>query len=356
MLRKYTGADLGQEAGFAQDNDAAFNFNFSSESGIAPSGPSDVTLSDGSLYPSIATTNQVAHIDLIGVSSSGLATSGSSDWASDAGGAIEAEAGKSTGKGGSGGGSGGTTTTTTSTGIGTTTPIQSFKQFFSAADLPKDTLFSSQWDLLNTGQNGATAGVDIDVAPVWKMGFTGAGVAIGVFDTAMDIKHVDLSANIDMSKAIVAPDGSYVDPTIIGANDQHATSVAGIIAADNNGVGAVGIAYDAKITPVDIITGSNSSYGWEALWSQSHFDVTNNSWGFNAAFVYGELDLSSQYWILQGFTTGADTGRGGLGTIENIAAGNYRQSGFSTETTGVTEDRHAVVVGATDDHGMVASY
>lgn len=240
--------------------------------------------------------------------------------------------------------------------IGGTTPVQAFKSFFTSADLPTDALFKSQWHLLNTGQSGGTAGVDVDVVPVWKMGYTGKGVSIGVFDTAMDVAHTDLAANIDMSKRIIAPDGSYTDPTKLAATgDEHATSVAGIIAAARNGSGVVGIAYDAKITPVDIFDGT-PAYGWEALWSQSKFAVTNNSWGFTGAFSANALDPATQYWVLSGFKTGTDTGRGGLGTIETVAAGNYRQYGLTTETNGLTVDRHAVVVGATDDRGNVTYY
>jgi subtilisin family serine protease/subtilisin-like proprotein convertase family protein len=238
-------------------------------------------------------------------------------------------------------------------------PMQAFTQFVSASDLPTDSLFGQQWNLRNTGQSGGVAGVDIDVTPVWKLGITGKGVAVGVFDTAMDINHVDLAQNIDMSKRVVLANGTYVDPSKISASgDQHATSVAGIIAAANNGIGAVGVAYDASITPIDILgPGSTlNSYNWYALWNQKNFDVTNNSWGFSGSYVTGQLNASSQYWVLNSFKTGADLGRNGLGTIETLAAGNYRQINLSTETNGATMDRHAIVVGAVDDHGYVTYY
>ncbi|MFO1148899.1 MAG: S8 family serine peptidase [Alsobacter sp.] len=238
--------------------------------------------------------------------------------------------------------------------VGGTTPVQPLKTFTTAADLPTDSLFASQWHLLNTGQTGGVKGVDLDVLGAWKKGLTGKGVSVGVFDTAMDVKHTDLAANIDMSKAIVAG-GVYVDPTILTASDQHATAVAGLIAAARNGSGAVGVAYDAKVTPVDIF-GNNQTYAWQSLWQQNKFDVTNHSWGFTAAFVVGQLDAAAQYWVLSGFKTGADTGRGGLGTIETVAAGNFRQNGLTTETNGLTIDRHAVVVGAIDDKGSVTYY
>jgi subtilisin-like proprotein convertase family protein len=245
--------------------------------------------------------------------------------------------------------------------IGGTAPQQAFKQLWSASDIPTDTLFSQQWNLLNTGQNGGVKGVDINVLPAWHMGYTGKGVSVGVFDTAVDATHADLVKNIDLSKVITSsmvPDHTYVDPTKIvsSALDSHATAVAGIIAASKDGQGVVGIAYDAKFTPVDILGAQAGNYGWEASWLQKNFDITNNSWGFTTPFSVGQLDASSQYWVLSGFKTAADQGRGGLGTIVNLASGNYRQTGMTAELTGPTVDRHAIVVGATDDHGFVSYY
>jgi Ca2+-binding RTX toxin-like protein/subtilisin-like proprotein convertase family protein len=239
--------------------------------------------------------------------------------------------------------------------VGGSAPVQPMQQFVTAADMPNDPLFGSQWNLLNTGQNGGLAGVDINVTSAWKMGFTGKGVSVGVYDTAMDIHHSDLAANIDMSKKVVA--GGYVDPTAYQTyGDEHATAVAGIIGALRNDDQVVGIAYEAKITPVDIFSGSNENYGWAALKVQSKFAVTNHSWGFTGAFVINPLSAGDANYYLSGFATAAAKGRGGLGTIENVAAGNYRQNGLSTETNGLTTDRHVIVIGATDHYGDVSYY
>lgn len=245
--------------------------------------------------------------------------------------------------------------------IGGTAPQQAFKQLWKSTDVPTDAMFSQQWNLHNTGQTGGVKGVDINVLPAWAMGYTGKGVSIGVFDTAVDATHADLVGNIDLSKIItgsMVADHAFVDPTRItsSAVDSHATAVSGIIAAAKDGQGIVGVAYDAKFTPVDTVGAQSGNYGWEALMQQYRFDVTNNSWGFTTPFSVGQLDASSQYWVLSGFKTGADQGRGGLGTIEVLAAGNYRQTGMTTELTGVTVDRHAITVGATDDRGSVAYY
>lgn len=243
-----------------------------------------------------------------------------------------------------------------------TVPQQDFKQFWTAADVPSDSLFSQQWNLYNTGQNGAVRGVDINVLNAWHLGYSGKGVSIGVFDTAMDVTNTDLKPNIDLTKEITASmvaDHAFVDPTKIvsSALDSHATSVAGIIGAAKDGSGVVGIAYNAKMTPVDILGAQSGNYGWEAVQVGAKlFDVTNNSWGFSTPYSVGQLDSSSQYWVMSGLKTAADQGRHGLGTIQTLASGNYRQNHMTTELTGPTVDRHVIVVGATDDHGSVSYY
>ena len=48
--------------------------------------------------------------------------------------------------------------------VGGTTPQQAFKSFYTAADLPTDTLYKNEWHLLNTGQSGGKAGVVAQIA------------------------------------------------------------------------------------------------------------------------------------------------------------------------------------------------
>lgn len=246
---------------------------------------------------------------------------------------------------------------TSGTAASVNAPIRPFQQFWTSADVPTDPLFGKQWHLYNTGQTGGTAGVDINILPVWRMGITGKGVSVGVYDTAMDVRHVDLRANIDLSKMITkVPDGSFMDPTVVTRYDDHATSVAGLIAATRNGVGGVGVAYDAKITPVNILGVPKGNYDLQAVWQSYKFDVTNHSWGYTAPFSVSTTNANARYWVLQGFETAAKFGRGGLGTIQNLAAGNGRQSGMTAELTGPTVTRYMNVIGAVDFKGMVSYY
>src|SRR5579871_1630470 len=110
--------------------------------------------------------------------------------------------------------------------------------------------FSSQWYLRNTGQNGGTAGADINVVPAWSMA-TGAGVSIVVNDTGVDYNNPDITANYDAatSYSLDAPnnDAYPYNTGNLPSNEQgdlaHGTWVTGLIAAADNGYGIVGVAY-----------------------------------------------------------------------------------------------------------------
>lgn len=225
----------------------------------------------------------------------------------------------------------------------------------SAADhagRPADPLFGEQENLFSRA-NASAGAVSINVAPVWSLGYSGKGISIGVYDTAMDVGHVDLSTNVVINKAIKGANATLISET----GDEHATSVAGIVAAARNGEGVVGIAYESKVAPINIFDEAqrDSYYVWNVLKQQTLFHITNHSWSFTGAFVANPL-IAEYAAALSGFTMAADLGRGKLGTIANVAAGNYRQLGLSTETNGLTVDRHVVVVGATDHLGNVAYY
>ena len=77
----------------------------------------------------------------------------------------------------------------------------------------------------------------------WKIS-KGEGVKIAVIDTGCDLDHPDLKNNILQGKNFVNP---RKDPWDINGHGSH---TAGTIAADDNGIGMVGVAPKAKIIPI----------------------------------------------------------------------------------------------------------
>ena len=106
---------------------------------------------------------------------------------------------------------------------------------------PSDPNIGSQWHLLNQGQSGGTPGIDINVSLVWE-DYSGAGVLVAVVDDGVEHSHPDLAANYDTS--IDVDYGGNDDDAFPSGDNAHGTAVAGLIAADDNGLGGVGVAFD----------------------------------------------------------------------------------------------------------------
>lgn len=213
---------------------------------------------------------------------------------------------------------------------------------------PTDPLFSSQWHFALLG----------DIETVWTE-FTGAGVSVGVYDGAVEASHPDLDDNINNALQVTNFAGNTVTP---GAPDSHGTAVAGLIAAEANGLGGVGVAHGATVTGVDIfdpsvfgfINGSLSAFLFVAN-QQDNFDIVNHSWGSSPTFSPGNNLLANSFDsdIADVYANEAATGRGGLGTVIVQAAGNDR---LDSNGEGLSASRHTITVAATDRNGDVTDF
>ncbi|MGQ9370653.1 S8 family serine peptidase [Azospirillum sp. ST 5-10] len=232
------------------------------------------------------------------------------------------------------------------------------------AYLPTDPLFATQWHLHNTGQltgGDATDAYDIGVTSVWPE-YTGAGIVVAIQDSGIDPTHPDLVANYrpELSWNVLA--GSHDAAAADGA---HGTSVAGLIAAAENGTGGVGVAYDSTFfmlsdetarSPVAFVAVDRYAAA-AAKVLEGGADVYNNSWGpMYAAF---DQQATQQRWWDIGRTLAAD-GRDGLGTITLFAGGNDRGAGpdttFNTNYDGANGSPWAIQIAAADDTGHHAVY
>ena len=224
---------------------------------------------------------------------------------------------------------------------------------------PSDGLFGKSWHLKNTGQTGGKAGIDINVTAAWD-DYTGKGVKVGVYDDGIDYRHADLDGNYDAALHVADAAGRIFDaaPLALSAGgDTHGTAVAGLIAAENNGSGAVGVAFGSTIAGVPILRSTGAPDMLTALDALSRFDVANHSWGYTSVFK-DNFSSTSSYW--QSFEAAlekaADTGRGGRGTIIVKSAGNSRSDGHDVNYGNFGNDRHVVTVGAIDHAGKVTYY
>lgn len=222
---------------------------------------------------------------------------------------------------------------------------------------PTDSLFSSQWHFNLIG----------DIQTIWDE-YTGNGVNVGIYDDGVQSIHSDLNNNYNSGLGVRDNFGSAVKQSPnLSSNDGHGTAVAGIIAAENNGVGTVGVAYGSKLTGVNIFDSATYGYvnattaaGQNAFFNvvsqASSFDIMSNSWGgtpsYNASQnqnTFGGFD--NRY--LQEIQQNSIDGRGGLGTISVQAAGN---DGIDANGSGINSSRYTITVAATDSNGAATSF
>ncbi len=140
-------------------------------------------------------------------------------------------------------------------------------------------------------------GLDAVNAPeAWDMGDRGAGVRVAVLDTGFDLYHPDLQQNIDYadSRSFVPGEGlQYALPDPFS----HGTHVSGIIAAADNGFGTIGVAPEAQLLLVKVLSdagsGSFSSMIQGIVYAaQKHADVINMSLGASVPHnVHGAAEL-----------------------------------------------------------------
>lgn len=212
-----------------------------------------------------------------------------------------------------------------------------------------DPFFTDQWHILNTGQEGGTAGEDLNVSPVWSMALRGEGIRIAVVDDGLEINHEDLATNIATGLSHNYLDGS-TDPAI----GRHGTAIAGVIAArDFNDLGLRGVAPRANLVGYNLVKALTVSNEADAM-TRDMVDVhvSNNSWG---APDDADLHDSSLPWR-NAITTGLSQGRNGLGILYVWAAGNGDQIGDNSNYDGYANNRGVVAVCAVDDDGNHAVY
>ena len=191
---------------------------------------------------------------------------------------------------------------------------------------------------------------------VWD-DYRGSGVIVAVIDDGVEYTHPDLAANYRGDLDYDTRDLD-ADPFPGEASDRHGTAVSGVIAAAlNNGIGGAGVAPEASLAGYRIGFGANGTLEQllAAFQLLTAVDVANNSWGFDGYF--GDNFLDPEFApIGDALAAALAAGRGGLGTVVVIAAGNARTSGQDVNYHGFQNHRGTIAVAATDSAGNVTYY
>lgn len=208
---------------------------------------------------------------------------------------------------------------------------------------------------------GGYYGIDRIGAPeAWNSNYTGQGIVVAVCDTGVDRTHFDLDANIWTNSREIAGNGrdddgnGYIDDVngwdFIGNTNNtmdihgHGTHVAGTIAAERNAFGATGIAYNAKIMPVKVLSNSGSGT-WASVANGIRYAADNGANVINISLGGSSGDPMLQSAVEYAWNKGAAV---------IMAAGN--NAGSSPIFPAAYADKWGIAVGAVNNTGALASF
>lgn len=213
--------------------------------------------------------------------------------------------------------------------------------------------YSQQYYLKNSGQNGGTSGIDINVEPAWNITSGNPNITVAVIDAGVDSNHEDMANCVlnGYTAGYPSGDGSPIN-TNSYSSKAHGVACAGIIGAENNSIGIRGVASGVKILPVNIITeyadpwfsgfADDSDIADAIEWAYPQADVMSCSWGKGS---YNQ-DIGNA------INEARTYGRNGKGTIVVCAAGND-----GTNTVNFPASMNSTIaVGAIDKNGYVWDY
>jgi len=113
---------------------------------------------------------------------------------------------------------------------------------------------------------------------VHNSGNKGTGVNIAIIDSGIDYTHPDLNTNYVGGHDFVNDDNDPMD------DNDHGTHVAGTVAAEDNGIGVVGVAPEASLYALKVLDSKGSGYYSDVIaalqWCVDNgIQITNNSYG-----------------------------------------------------------------------------
>ena len=124
-----------------------------------------------------------------------------------------------------------------------------------------------------------------------------APVTVGVIDTGIDDMHPDLAGRVDQTRSVSCASNGVASQEYGGWRDDyfHGTHVAGIIAANHNGIGIDGVAPYTTLVSIKAANSEQLIYPEYVtcafMWAASHgVDIVNNSYSMDPWMYWSTTD------------------------------------------------------------------
>ncbi len=213
-----------------------------------------------------------------------------------------------------------------------------------------DPIFKEQWHLYNTIDREH----DVNVTDVWVAGITGFNSTVAIVDDGLDMYSMDLKDNY-------FAEGSYdfnenqPEPKPILADDNHGTRCAGEVAAGRNAYCGIGVAYDAKVAGIRILSKliSDADEAIAMNYAYQKNQIYSCSWG---PLDNGRAMDAPGVLIRRAMLNAVQKGRGGKGSIYVFASGNGAASEDNCNFDGYTNSIYSITIGALDRKGKHPYY
>ncbi|XBW36718.1 hypothetical protein QEN19_002294 [Hanseniaspora menglaensis] len=214
-----------------------------------------------------------------------------------------------------------------------------------------DPLFKKQWHLVNS----FFPGNDLNILPVWDMNITGNGVTVAIVDDGLDFDNPDLKDNFNAQGSYDFNDKTDLPKPRL-ADDYHGTRCAGeIAAAKNNDYCGLGVAFNAKVSGLRILSGEVTPEEEAAamMYEMNINDIYSCSWG--PTDNGKEMEKPSEL-VTNAMQKGVSEGRDSKGNIYVFASGNGANLGDNCNYDGYTNSIYSITVGAIDWKGLHSTY
>lgn len=214
-----------------------------------------------------------------------------------------------------------------------------------------DPFFERQWHLFNPSFSGN----DINLKKSWYGNITGKGVVVAIVDDGLDMDNEDIKSNFCEKGSWDFNDNTKLPKPRL-SDDYHGTRCAGEIAASKDeGKCGVGVAFDANVAGIRILSGEISTEDEAAslMYGLDVNDIYSCSWGpaDDGKHLQGPSDL-----VRKALIKGTNEGRDNKGSIYVFASGNGGHLGDNCNYDGYTNSIYSITIGALDHKGLHPPY